>query len=66
MIAKPVDIEEPVLLIRPNQRYKHGISAKELYEVTRGIWVLGPRREGVTYAFAVFEGIVWEVYEISE
>ncbi len=66
MIPKPVNIEDPVLLIRPNQRYRHGMSAKELYEATRGIWKLGQRRERTSYAFAVFEGVVREVYEIDE
>lgn len=39
---------------------------REPYEATRGIWVLGRRREKAIYAFAVFEGIIQEVYEISE
>lgn len=64
--AKPVNIEDPVLLIRINRRYRHGISPKELYEATRGVWRLGSRREKAEYAFAVFEGVVREVYTISK
>ena len=63
--ARPVDIEDPVLLIRINRRYRLGIPPKELYEATRGIWKLGSRRERAEYAFAVFEGVVREVYTIG-
>ena len=63
--AKPVTIDDPVLLIRINQRYRHGMSSRELYEATRGVWKLGPRREGGKYAFAVFEGVVREAYAIE-
>ena len=53
--AKPVTIEDPVLLIRINQHYRHAMSARELYEATRGIWKLSPSHaEQASYAFAVF------------
>jgi hypothetical protein len=35
-----------------------------LYEATRGVWRLGPRRERVRYALAVHSGLVQEVYEV--
>jgi hypothetical protein len=38
--------------------------ATELYEATRGVWKLGERRERANFAFAVFEGVVREVYEV--
>lgn len=63
--AQPIEVKEPALLIRINQRYRASMSAQELYEATRGIWVLGPRREGARYAMAVYEGVVREVYEIQ-
>lgn len=62
--ATPCSIDDPVLLIRINRLYRHRMSPAELYEVTRGVWKLGTRRENVRYAFAVFEGVVREVYEI--
>jgi hypothetical protein len=38
----------------------------ELYDATRGIWKVGKqRREQADYAFAVYEGIVREVYRIK-
>jgi hypothetical protein len=63
--AKPVDIDDPVLLIRINRLYRHGMSAEELYDATRSCWKLSRRREKAKYAFAVFEGVVREVYEIE-
>lgn len=57
-------ITEPVLLIRISQKYSPGMSKQALYEATRGVWVIGERRENVHYAFSVAGGIVREVYEI--
>jgi hypothetical protein len=64
--AKPVTVTHPTLLIRINRLYRHGMSADELYEATRGVWKLGPRRKGAKYALAVFEGVVRQVYEIHQ
>lgn len=64
--AEPVEITHPALLIRVNQLYRHNLPADELYEITRGIWKLGERRMGVNYAMAVFEGVVREVYAVTE
>ena len=63
--AKPVTVVHPALLIRINKLYRHNMSQLELYEITRGIWKLGERRNGVRYALAVFEGVVREVYKIQ-
>lgn len=63
--AKPVEIIDPVLLIRINKLYRHGMAAGSLYEATRGIWKVGLRREGAKYALAVFEGVVREIYSIE-
>lgn len=62
--AEPVTIDEPVILIRINQLYRRDMSTLELKEATRGIWKIGPRREEARYAFAVFHGLVREVYEV--
>lgn len=58
-------IAEPAILIRINQLFRAGMEPIELYDATRGVWKLGKRREGARFAFAVFEGIVQEVYEIK-
>lgn len=63
--ARPQDITEPTLLIRINQLYRHGMEAHSLYEATRGIWKVGPRRSGTRLAMAVFQGVVREVYRID-
>jgi uncharacterized protein len=64
--AEPVDAADPVLLIRINQLYRHGMPAHDLYEATRGVWRLGSRCKGAKYALAVFEGVVREVYAVDE
>lgn len=63
--ADPVVIEDPLLLIRVNKKYRHNISSLELYEITRGSWKLGPRREKAKYACAVFQGVIKEIYVIK-
>jgi hypothetical protein len=62
--AKPVNITDPIILIRVNQLYRHGMPAAELYDITRGVWVLSAERASkMKYVFAVYEGVVREVYE---
>jgi uncharacterized protein len=61
-----VDIHEKAILIRINRLYRYGMSEVELYEATRGVWKIGKRREKADYAFAVFRGIVKEVYKITQ
>lgn len=63
--AKPVQVEVPALLIRINRLFRHTMSAQELYEATRGIWKLSARRTKARFAFAVFEGVVRDVFEIE-
>jgi hypothetical protein len=59
-------IREPAILIRVNQLYHYGMSAAELYDATRSAWVVGDRREVAQLAIAVFEGVVREVYRITQ
>lgn len=61
---KPVEIVHPVILIRINKLYRHDMTPVELYDATRQFWVVGPRREKAKYAFAVYQGVIREVYEI--
>ncbi|HXH94222.1 MAG TPA: hypothetical protein VNN25_21780 [Thermoanaerobaculia bacterium] len=63
--AKPVDVQLPALLIRINRLFRHTMSSVALYEATRGIWKLGARRTNAEFAFAVFEGVVREVFKID-
>ena len=63
--AKPIVITEPAMLIRINRLYRPEMTPNELYEATRGNWTCGIRREQAKYAFAVYQGVVREVYEIK-
>lgn len=63
---RPVRIQEPSILIRITELYRPQMTASELYDATRASWKVGEKRQRAKYAFAVFEGIVREVYEIKE
>lgn len=65
-LKKRVEIREPAILIRINALYRPGMTAIELYDATRGVWRVGEKRERARYAFAVFAGVIREVYEIQE
>ncbi len=58
-------IEEPAILIRINQKFRNEMNQQELYEITRGVWKVGENREKARLAFAVFQGVVKEVYQID-
>lgn len=62
---RKVRIHEPSVLIKIPQLYRPGMPDAELYDATRGVWRIGVRRERAKYAFAVFEQVVREVYEIE-
>ncbi len=60
-------IDEPVVAININKTYRAGISAGELYDCTRGIWRLDrDRAERARFGFAIYQGVVKEVYEIDK
>ncbi|TDL77393.1 hypothetical protein E2R56_04250 [Rhodococcus qingshengii] len=59
-----VNIDEPAILIRLNRLFRYDMTDIELYDATRGVWKIGDDREKVKYAFAVFDGIVHEVYKV--
>jgi uncharacterized protein len=60
-----INIIEPALLIRTSRLFRQGMSDKELYEITRGVWKIGLNRERAEYAFCVPNGIVQEIYKIQ-
>lgn len=61
-----INITEPVVLIRTSRLFRQGMSDKELYEITRGVWKIGENRKRVEYAFCVADGIVREIYKIQK
>ncbi len=64
--AEEINITDDVILITINKLYHSKISAQELYESTRGVWVIGDRKTKAKYAFAIFQGIIREVYTINK
>lgn len=62
--APPIEITDPVILIRVNKLYRIGMSEDDLYTATREWWKLALWRRP-QYAFAVFRGIVRAVYAID-
>jgi len=65
--CKKVNINEPGILIRITWGFRSTMSMSELYDATRGIWrVSESRGKKAKYAFAISEGIIREVYEITQ
>lgn len=65
--AIEVTIEEPSLIIVINRHFSFGMTAEELYEVTRKLWKTDKYRiNNVKYVFAVYFGIIREVYEVEK
>jgi uncharacterized protein len=68
--AKPINIEKEhkIMAITINRNYQYSHTSPEaLYEYTRGIWRVGKnKREKVDFAFAVYHGVVKEVYKIKK
>lgn len=64
-VAKPVEIEHPVVLIRIANLFEHGMTEEALYRATREWWRMKPSRHNPNWAFAVYDGIVRAVYRIE-
>jgi hypothetical protein len=64
--AKPITIDPDhrVVLIRIPKAFRRGTDHQR-YEMTRGWWRAGARRERAEWAFAVDEGVVRAVYRID-
>ncbi len=63
---RPIRIKEPAILIRISRLYRPNMTPAELYDATRGVWKVGPRGSKVQLAFAVFEDVVREVYQVVD
>lgn len=60
-------ISEPSLLIRINKTFEPKMEKKALYDYTRGRWKLNlTRAKKAKLGFAVYKGIIQEVYEIHQ
>lgn len=61
-----INIHDPVVAININQQYTHARTSEDLYNCTRGMWRLNCRRaERARYLFAVYQGVIRDVYEID-
>jgi len=62
---EPVQILEPSIFIKISQAFRYSMSEIELYDYTRGRWRISKERaEKAKYAFAIYNGIIQEVYLI--
>ena len=66
-MSEPVAyIDEPVVAISINRSYRDGMNQQDLYDRTRGTWKISETRaDKARYAFAVYRGVIQEVYEIN-
>ena len=64
-VARPVEIEHPVVLIRISNLYEHGMTPEALYKATREWWRITPSHHNPQWALAVYQGIVRAVYRIE-
>jgi hypothetical protein len=60
-----VEVIEPSIFIRINQKFRYSMTEIELYDFTRGQWKINTERANkAKYAFAIYEGIIQEVYTV--
>ena len=63
--SKKASISEKVILIKLSDTFRYNMDPMDLYDYTRGIWIISEsRRKTATHAFAVYDGIVQETYNI--
>jgi len=60
-----IEKEDSVILINIARNFRYGMSPQAIYDVTRSAWKVGKKREKAKYAFAVFERVVREVFEVA-
>jgi uncharacterized protein len=61
------NITENVVLIKISKSFRYNMDPMDLYDYTRGVWkVAKKRREKITHAFAVYDGIIQETYNVLQ
>jgi len=64
--SKKAKINEKVVLIKIQKTFRYNMTPQELYDNTRGIWIISEdRREKTRYAFAIYDDVIQETYEIQ-
>jgi uncharacterized protein len=64
--AQQVVLRHKAILLTIDRDYRSDMTPEELYEVTRGTWRVGRKRDRVDYAMPVHMGVVREVYRIDQ
>lgn len=65
--SKKAKITEKVLLIKLSQTFRYNMDPMDLYDNTRGIWIISEkRREEIEYVFAVYDGVIQETYNVLQ
>ena len=64
--AEKLHTELPVLLVNVNKFYRREMTDSQLYNVARGPWILGPRREQIQYVIATYQGLTREIYQVRK
>ena len=60
------EIDVPAVLLNLNRQFDRALTDEQLYERTRGFWVMNPdKHRNVKYAMAVAYGVIREVYRIE-
>lgn len=65
LMTAPAQIIDAVIRVRINQLFDREMTPEALFEATRGVWKVGPRREAVGNALATYRGEVIEVYRVD-
>lgn len=63
--SEPIEVVHDVIAFKINQTFRYGLSPIELYDITRHSWIMSNRKERAKYAFAVYQGVVQEMYQIE-
>ena len=59
---EPLVPHHSLLLVRLNKHYRAGLSPHQLYDLARGVWKVGPRRDDVEVVLALAHGLVRGVF----
>ena len=63
--SKKANIKENVLLIKLSKSFRYNMHPQDLYDYTRGIWVISEkRRKNTEYVFAIYDGVIQETYQV--
>lgn len=61
------DIKDKAIMFKITNTYKNGMKPHEIYDITRGVWRIDLKRaKDYKYAFAVYDNVIIEVYEIMQ